>query len=291
MQMKKRLFVSATVAALLSGAAYPGLAQTAYPERPVKLVIPFAAGGATDVLGRLLALSMQEKLGQSVVVENKPGAGTVLAASQVAKAPADGYTLLAASSGPVSISPLFTKTPYDSEKDFSPIAMLGLSPYLLVTNPDFPAKDAREFLRALFRTAIAANDKSRGGVFDPVTEADRASEAAMRQLIKRQFPAHGVVGEEYGAENDDAEFCWVLDPIDGTKAFISGLPVWGTLIGLLQNGRPVLGMMNQPFTRERFWGDGGQARWRGPTRRGPCRSRPSCNRSAPSAGKNCFDYS
>lgn len=114
-----------------------------------------------------------------------------------------------------------------------------------------------------FRTAIAANDKSRGGVFDPVTEADRASEAAMRQLIKRQFPAHGIVGEEYGAENADAEHCWVLDPIDGTKAFISGLPVWGTLIGLLQNGRPVLGMMNQPFTRERFWGDGGQARWRG----------------------------
>jgi len=114
-----------------------------------------------------------------------------------------------------------------------------------------------------FRTAIAASDKSRGGVFDPVTEADRASEASMRQLIKRQFPAHGIVGEEYGAENADSEFCWVLDPIDGTKAFISGLPVWGTLIGLLQKGRPVLGMMNQPFTRERFWGDGGQARWRG----------------------------
>ena len=87
----------------------------------------------------------------------------------------------------------------------------------------------------------------------------------MRQLIKRQFPAHGIVGEEYGAENADAEHCWVLDPIDGTKAFISGLPVWGTLIGLLQQGRPVLGMMNQPFTRERFWGDGGQARWRGLT--------------------------
>ena len=125
-----------------------------------------------------------------------------------------------------------------------------------------------------FRTAIAANDKSRGGVFDPVTEADRASEASMRQLIKRQFPAHGIVGEEYGAENDEAEFCWVLDPIDGTKAFISGLPVWGTLIGLLQNGRPVLGMMNQPFTRERFWGDGGQARWRGPTGERSLTTRP-----------------
>jgi histidinol phosphatase-like enzyme (inositol monophosphatase family) len=125
-----------------------------------------------------------------------------------------------------------------------------------------------------FRTAIAANDKSRGGVFDPVTEADRASEASMRQLIKRQFPAHGIVGEEYGAENENAEFCWVLDPIDGTKAFISGLPVWGTLIGLLQNGRPVLGMMNQPFTRERFWGDGGQARWRGATGERTLKTRP-----------------
>ena len=73
-----------------------------------------------------------------------------------------------------------------------------------------------------------------------MTEADRASEVAMRQLIKRTFPTHGIVGEEFGAEQDDAEYVWVLDPIDGTRAFIAGLPTWGTLIGLSRNGSPGL---------------------------------------------------
>src|SRR3954465_12538883 len=114
-----------------------------------------------------------------------------------------------------------------------------------------------------FRSALAADDKSRGGVFDPVTEADRAGEAAMRHLIKRTFPTHGIVGEEFGAERADAEYVWVLDPIDGTKAFMAGLPVWGTLIGLLRQGAPAFGMMHQPFTGERFFGDGGSATYRG----------------------------
>ena len=115
-----------------------------------------------------------------------------------------------------------------------------------------------------FRTSLAAEDKSRGGAFDPVTEADRAGEAAMRQLIKRSFPSHGIVGEEFGAERADAEYVWVLDPIDGTRAFIAGLPTWGTLIGLSRAGRPAFGMMHQPFTGERFFGDGGSATFRGP---------------------------
>lgn len=115
-----------------------------------------------------------------------------------------------------------------------------------------------------FRTAIAASDKNRGGAFDPVTEADRAGEAAMRQMIKRVFPSHGIIGEEYGDEGEDKEFVWVLDPIDGTKAFICGLPMWGTLIGLKRNGVPCYGMMHQPFTRERFYGEGGGAFWKGP---------------------------
>ena len=126
-----------------------------------------------------------------------------------------------------------------------------------------------------FRTAIAASDKNRGGAFDPVTEADRAGEAAMRQMIKRAFPSHGIIGEEYGDEGQDREFVWVLDPIDGTKAFISGLPLWGTLIGLKRNGVPCYGMMHQPFTRERFFGDGGSAIWRGPQKaEKPLRTRP-----------------
>ncbi|MHB2165470.1 histidinol-phosphatase [Alsobacter sp. R-9] len=130
-----------------------------------------------------------------------------------------------------------------------------------------------------FRTAIAASDKSKGVAFDPVTEADRAGEAAMRHLIKRTFPSHGIVGEEYGDERKDAEFVWVLDPIDGTRSFISGLPVWGTLIGLLRNGSPCFGMMHQPFTGERFSGDGGSATWRGPGGTRTLRTRPCASLS------------
>ena len=87
----------------------------------------------------------------------------------------------------------------------------------------------------------------------------------MRRLISTNFPQHGIVGEEFGIERADAEYVWVLDPIDGTKAFIGGFPVWGTLIALLHHGQPAFGMMHQPFIRERFTGDNGAARYRGPT--------------------------
>lgn len=124
------------------------------------------------------------------------------------------------------------------------------------------AQVSGELILPFFRSAIGAEDKSLGGVFDPVTEADRGAEAAMRRLIAQTFPAHGVIGEEYGVDRADAEYVWVLDPIDGTKSFISGLPTWGTLIGLMHHGRPVYGMMAQPFTRERFSGDGKRAKLR-----------------------------
>ena len=125
------------------------------------------------------------------------------------------------------------------------------------------AQVSSEVILPFFRSAFRAEDKSKGGVFDPVTEADRAAEVAMRRLIGQTFPAHGIIGEEYGQDRPDAEYVWVLDPIDGTKGFISGLPMWGTLIGLMHHGRPVYGMMSQPFTRERYFGDGKRARWRG----------------------------
>jgi inositol-phosphate phosphatase/L-galactose 1-phosphate phosphatase/histidinol-phosphatase len=92
----------------------------------------------------------------------------------------------------------------------------------------------------------------------PVTIADREAEAAMRNLIAARFPDHGIVGEEFGTERADAEFVWVLDPIDGTKSFISGVPLFGTLIALLHQGRPVLGVLDQPISRERWLGVEGQ---------------------------------
>jgi len=121
-----------------------------------------------------------------------------------------------------------------------------------------------ETILPFFRTALSVSDKSRNGSFDPVTAADHAAETAMRALISRTFPNHGIVGEEFGSQRPEAEYVWILDPIDGTKSFICGMPAWGTLIGLLRHGTPVYGMMNQPFTRERFSGDGGAARYRGP---------------------------
>jgi myo-inositol-1(or 4)-monophosphatase len=124
-----------------------------------------------------------------------------------------------------------------------------------------------EAILPFFRTSLAAEDKARGGAFDPVTEVDRAAEIAMRRLIEQTFPDHGVIGEEFGSRCEDAEYVWVLDPIDGTKSFICGLPLWGTLIGLEHRGRPCYGLMHQPFTRERFFGDGEAAFWRGPARR------------------------
>lgn len=134
----------------------------------------------------------------------------------------------------------------------------------LATFVDELATVSGEAILPFFRTSLGVEDKSGGGAFDPVTAADRAAEVAMRTLIQRNFPSHGIIGEEFGSENTDAEFVWVLDPIDGTKSFISGLPAWGTLIALTHLGAPVLGMMHQPFMRERFTGDGANAHYRGP---------------------------
>ena len=89
----------------------------------------------------------------------------------------------------------------------------------------------------------------------PVTEIDRNTELMLREAIHKKFPSHGIIGEEYGNENTDAEFVWVLDPIDGTKSFISAVPLFGTLIGLMRNSKPVLGLINHPVLKERILGD------------------------------------
>jgi myo-inositol-1(or 4)-monophosphatase len=125
------------------------------------------------------------------------------------------------------------------------------------------ATSSGEIILPFFRTALAVENKKAGG-FDPVTQADRAAEQTMRAMIRKAFPDHGILGEEYGAEHTEAEYVWVLDPIDGTKSFIAGMPAWGTLIGLMRFGEPVFGMMHQPFIKERFSGDGGAAHYRGP---------------------------
>jgi histidinol phosphatase-like enzyme (inositol monophosphatase family) len=107
---------------------------------------------------------------------------------------------------------------------------------------------------ALFRADHGLRDKGGAAGFDPVTEADVGAERLMRALIARRFPDHGVIGEELGEDRPDAEFVWVLDPVDGTRAFIAGVPTWCTLIGLRHAGRPVIGSIAQPYLGELYVG-------------------------------------
>ncbi|MGE8626556.1 Bug family tripartite tricarboxylate transporter substrate binding protein [Achromobacter denitrificans] len=119
----------------------------AYPSRPVTLVVPFAPGGTVNLMGRLLANHMSEKLGQPVIVENKPGGGGSIGANFVAKAPADGYTLLLATMGQQSIQPLLTRNPpYDAARDFAPVALFSTVPNVLAVSPGTPAKTVAELV-------------------------------------------------------------------------------------------------------------------------------------------------
>ncbi len=116
------------------------------------------------------------------------------------------------------------------------------------------AAQSGEFIRPYFGAPGLAVELKAD--HSPVTAADRGAEALMRRLIARQFPTHGIIGEEFGSENADAEFVWVLDPIDGTKAFAAACPLFGTLIALLHEGRPLLGAIHQPVLRQLLVGDG-----------------------------------
>jgi myo-inositol-1(or 4)-monophosphatase len=128
----------------------------------------------------------------------------------------------------------------------------------LLAFADTLADAARAAILPFFRAAHTI--ESKGALFDPVTDADRAAERAMRALIEQTFPDDGVLGEEYGESRGASGYRWVLDPIDGTRAFIAGLPTWGVLIGLTWEGRPIVGVMDQPFLGERYrgWNDGAE---------------------------------
>ena len=129
----------------------PARAQAGFPNRPMRMVIPWPPGQATDVQGRIVAQMLSQRLGQSCVPENKPGAGGQIGTAFVAKAAPDGYTMLAASIGPITFSPLVQKTAYDVERDFAALVFYGLSPYLLLIRPGFPASDARGFVAEVKR--------------------------------------------------------------------------------------------------------------------------------------------
>jgi histidinol phosphatase-like enzyme (inositol monophosphatase family) len=129
-----------------------------------------------------------------------------------------------------------------------------------------------------FRAALAVDNKleslAGGRAFDPVTEADRGAETAIRALIEERYPSHGVHGEEHGVKPADGPYEWTLDPIDGTRAFISGLPLWTTLIALSYEGRPLIGVIDQPYLGERYVGGPDGSVFRSGSIRRPLKVRP-----------------
>jgi tripartite-type tricarboxylate transporter receptor subunit TctC len=141
--MMRRLILGLCAALLLGG---PAIAQT-YPNKPIRLVVGYSAGGGNDLIARIVAAKLQEKLGQPIIVDNKPGAQSIVAAELVAKAQPDGYTLLVAPSGPMTINPaVYAKLPYDPTKDFAPISLLAEFPLLLVVGAEQPIKSVRELI-------------------------------------------------------------------------------------------------------------------------------------------------
>src|SRR5688572_1479988 len=122
------------------------------------------------------------------------------------------------------------------------------------------AREAARVSLPYFRGAYEETDKGGPGAFDPVTQADQEAEAAIRRLIAGRYPDHGVIGEEYGEDRPDADHVWILDPIDGTRAFIAGLPLWTNLIALRVEGRPTVGVIGQPYLDEIFLGGPSGAR-------------------------------
>jgi tripartite-type tricarboxylate transporter receptor subunit TctC len=139
----RRLIIGLCTAVLLVG---PAVAET-YPARPIRLVVGYSPGGGNDLIARIVAAKLQEKLGQPVIVDNRPGAQSIVAAEAVAKAPSDGYTLLVAPSGPMTINPaVYAKLSYAPERDFSPISLLAEFPLLLAVGAEQPPKTVRELV-------------------------------------------------------------------------------------------------------------------------------------------------
>lgn len=159
---RRRLMMAAAAAAAGQGPVLPTFAQGSYPDRPVKLLVPFPAGALTDTLGRMIAERLRPPLGQPIVVENRPGAGTLLGASVVAKSPPDGYQLMVATSTTLAISPAMYAAPPALPSDFVGVAMIGAVSLFLVTRPEMNVSNLAELVQEMRRQPGKLNFASPG---------------------------------------------------------------------------------------------------------------------------------
>jgi tripartite-type tricarboxylate transporter receptor subunit TctC len=198
--------------------ATPAAAQSDYPNRPVKLVVGFAPGGSTDIVARIVAQRLGEKLGQTVVVENKAGAGGTIGADSVAKSPPDGYTLTLGTTSTHAIAAgAYSKLPYDPVKDFTHISLVAITPYLLVVNPAMPAKTLPEFVSHAKANAGKLNYGSAGNGTATHLSMEMLKDAARIDLQHIPYKSNA----------------------DADRAILSGdvQTVFGSMPALLQNAK------------------------------------------------------
>ena len=192
--MKTRMLLAAAVcaAAILHSA---GAAAQAWPAKPVRVVVPFPPGGSTDIVARIVAQKLGERLGQSMVIENRGGAGGTLGAAQVAKAAPDGYTLLVASTSTHVVAPgVYPKLEYDPVKDFAPISLMAVSPYLLVVNPALPAKSVKELVELARKQPGKLNYASAGVGSTTHLAMEMLKTAAGMDITHVPFNGNGPAG-------------------------------------------------------------------------------------------------
>jgi tripartite-type tricarboxylate transporter receptor subunit TctC len=202
--------------ALCAGSAF---AQT-YPNHPIKVIVPWPPGQATDVAARMVSDKLVHVLGQPLVVDNRPGAGGVVGCEVAAKSPADGYTLVAGSSGPISISPNVQKVAYDPLKDFTPISLLAVNPFILVVNPSIPAKNVKELIALL---------KANPGKYSFASSGSGATSHLMSVLFN-QMAGVNVVHVPYKGSSQS-----ITDVVNGQIAYtIETVPA---VQGLVQAGK------------------------------------------------------
>jgi len=183
----RRGLLAASGAAL----AVPALAQDAYPDRPVRLVIPLPPGGGADLLGRLVASALGKVLGQSVVVDNRAGAGGTIGSRQVSQSRPDGYTLLLGYTSSHGINPALTQVPYDPVTDFTPISFLGTAPNALVAGPNFPANTVAELIAVAKRGADSVRYASAGIASAPHLSALMFDQMAGTQMLHVPYRGNG----------------------------------------------------------------------------------------------------
>ena len=224
----------------------PCLAQETYPSRPIRIVVGYSGGGGNDLIVRVLAPRLGEALGQAVIVENKPGAQSIIAADFVAKSAPDGYTLLMGPSGPMTINPAtYSKLPYSAQRDFAPISMIGSFPLIVAVAPQLPVRSIRELIDYAKANPGKANYASSAGIFQIATELFKQKTGTQFVMI----PYKGS-GESVQAVAGGQVTMTFVDPPPATGALKSGIvrglavtsarrhPSWPDLPTLVELGFP-----------------------------------------------------